>query len=176
MFIPVILGTVRKGRASEKVAAFVSAQIKARGFETEIIDPRAYLWGAETVPAWVDDKRITPWQKKAEQASGYVIVIPEYNHGYPGELKLLLDAAYKQYAHKPVALCGVSSGGLGGARVVEHIKPVLVELSMIPLKNAGYFSHAGELFDEEGKPKDPALADRLEAMFEELAYYVNTLQ
>src|SRR4026207_1814506 len=39
LFIPVILGTVRKGRATENIAKFVFEQVKKReGVETELID------------------------------------------------------------------------------------------------------------------------------------------
>jgi len=39
LFIPVILGTVRKGRASENVAKFVCGEVQKReGVETELID------------------------------------------------------------------------------------------------------------------------------------------
>lgn len=41
LFIPIILGTVRKGRASENVANFVFSELKKReGVETELIDIR----------------------------------------------------------------------------------------------------------------------------------------
>jgi len=39
LFIPVILGTVRKGRASENIAKFVFEHVQKReGIETELID------------------------------------------------------------------------------------------------------------------------------------------
>jgi multimeric flavodoxin WrbA len=41
LFIPVILGTTRKGRSSENVAKFVFSEVKKRyGVETELIDLR----------------------------------------------------------------------------------------------------------------------------------------
>ena len=41
LYIPVILGTARKGRASENVAKFVFGEVQKReGVETELIDVR----------------------------------------------------------------------------------------------------------------------------------------
>src|SRR5690349_20141628 len=41
LFIPVILGTTRKGRASENIARFVFSEVqKHEGVETELIDIR----------------------------------------------------------------------------------------------------------------------------------------
>ncbi|GMQ95336.1 MAG: NAD(P)H-dependent oxidoreductase [Patescibacteria group bacterium] len=175
IYVPIILGTARKERESEKVARFVMEEAKEFGFDAELIDVRDYRWG-ETIPTWAEDTTATKrWRDIAERADGFIIVVPEYNHGYPGELKILLDGAYKEYAKKPVGLCGVSSGLVGGARVVDHLKQVLVELSMVPLRNALYFPSVGDIFDD-GVLKDEAYKERTKPMFEELAWYGKVLK
>lgn len=177
--IPVILGTGRTDRRSAGVAQFVHDQLAARdGVETQLVDVKAHAPQLTTPPwgAGGADAEPTEWKRIAEQAHGFVIVTPEYNHGYPGELKLLLDALYDEYKHKPVGVCGVSSGHLGGARVVDHIKPVLIEFSMVPTRNAGYFASVKELFTDAGELKDPEThAERLEKMFAEIEWYGRAL-
>ena len=42
MYIPIILGTAREGRQSEKVARFMLAETVNYGLESEIIDVREY--------------------------------------------------------------------------------------------------------------------------------------
>src|SRR3989338_967971 len=101
LYIPVILGTAREGRTSENVAKFVLEQVKKTGVETELIDVRNY----EVAP--VTDNTETKdfanrYGEKVVRADGFVIVSPEYNHGYPGELKMLLDEVYTEYVKKPV--------------------------------------------------------------------------
>jgi NAD(P)H-dependent FMN reductase len=71
-------------------------------------------------------------QKKAWHADGFIIVSPEYNHSYPGELKMLLDMLFSQYAHKPVGICGVSSGAWGGTRMVEQLRLVCLAFHLGP--------------------------------------------
>jgi len=62
-----------------------------------------------------------------------IIISPEYNHGYPGELKMLLDLApRKLYEGKYVGLVGVSSGSLGGARRIQQLMLVIIGLRAIP--------------------------------------------
>lgn len=68
--------------------------------------------------------------KHVVEADAYIIVSPEYNHGYPGSLKYMLDLHLKEYIHKPVALVGVSMGPFGGARVIEQLVGVVRELGM----------------------------------------------
>jgi NAD(P)H-dependent FMN reductase len=175
LFIPVLLGTGRDGRASDKAANFVLAELRKTGVRTALLDVRDM-----TTPATVGGGHMNPatkpWQEAMLQADGLVIVTPEYNHGYPGELKIVLDSLYGEYAHKPVAICGVSAGGLGGARVVEQLRQVVIELSMVPLRNAMYFTSIGQAFGPDGLPTDSSVYNRLKPMFDELLWYGHVLK
>lgn len=175
LFIPVVLGTARKDRVSDKAANFIKEQIEEYGSETELVDVREVMMEA-TIPAWVDDEVTTNWRGIAKRMDGLVIVTPEYNHGYPGELKLLIDMAYKEYQHKPVAICGVSAGGLGGARVVENLIPVMIELQMVPIRNVVYFSNIKELFKESGEITDETYKERVTTMLDNLMWYAKALK
>ena len=175
MFIPVILGTAREGRQSEKVAKFMIEETKNAGFETELIDVRDFRTEA------TDKLQASPQAKKLipiiEKADGFIIVSPEYNHGYPGELKMMLDMLYQQYAKKPVGFCAVSAAGLGGARVVEQLRQVVVELHMVSIREALYFPFVQDLFDGGGKLKSPdPYKDRIKNFFDELAWYAGALR
>ena len=178
-FIPVLLGTGRVDRASERVAKFVHSEVKKNSsIETELVDVKEFGYTV-TIPPWGAggaDEKSTQWKEVMTRADGLIIVTPEYNHGYPGELKLLLDSLYAEYEKKPVLLCGVSGGGLGGARVVDHIKQVLIELKMVPIHSALYFSNAGKLFDEKGAIKDETYAKRVSDSLVELLWYAESLK
>jgi len=174
MYIPIILGTAREGRQSGKVARFVEGEAAKAGLETEVIDVRDY-------PASATDNRLqTDMAKKLaaklSKADGLVVISPEYNHGYPGELKLLLDMLYKQYERKPIGIIGVSGGGLGGARVVEQLRLVVVELRMVPIRNALYFPGVQDLFDGQGRIRDASYHERAKAFFDELVWYAKALK
>jgi NAD(P)H-dependent FMN reductase len=175
MFIPVILGTARVGRQSEKVANFMLEETKKAGFETSLIDVRDFRIEA------TDKLQVLPQAKKLippiERADAFIIVSPEYNHGYPGELKMMLDMLYQQYAKKPVGFCGVSGAGLGGARMVEQLRQVVAELHMVSIREVLYFPFVQDLFDEVGKLKSPDLyKDRVNNFFVELAWYADALK
>lgn len=168
LFIPIVLGTAREERQSEKVASFLFGELKRfDGIESEIIDVKNFMSGA-TVPSWVPNSRIAHWKESMTRADGLIIVMPEYNHGYPGELKILLDGLYQEYSYKPIGIAAVSAGNFGGARAVENLLPVLIELSMYPLKQSLYFPNVAELFDENGEMKDASYQKRVKEFFEEL--------
>lgn len=174
LFIPIVLGTAREGRRSEKAARYVLEQAKSYGqFETELLDVRDFVGTGKTEA--MPEERAGKWQEIMKKADGLIIVSPEYNHGYPGELKLMLDQLYEEYNRKPVAICGVSAGNLGGGRMAEMLRICLIELQMVPIRNAVYFSNIKNLFDDAGAIKDSPFGDRLKTLFDELVWYSRAL-
>jgi NAD(P)H-dependent FMN reductase len=173
--IPVILGTAREGRYSEKVANFIKEQSKIFGFETILIDVKDYSPN-RTIPTWEENPHINDFKESIKNADGYIIVLPEYNRGYPGELKLFFDAFYKEYRRKPVAFCGVSDGPMGGSRAVEMFRIVCMGAEMVPVKSAVYFSMVDKLFDENGKILDENFERRANDMFKDLEWFAAALK
>lgn len=174
MFAPIILGTAREGRFSEKAAYYMLQEAKKAGLETEVIDVRDYR-----APATDNTEESSQAKRLAEKiirADAIIIVTPEYNHGYPGELKMMLDLLYDQYARKPVGLCGVSMGGLGGVRCVEQLRLVVAELHMVSIREAIYFSNVRQLFDEKDMIKDESYSARAKKFLAELAWYAKALK
>ena len=174
LFIPVILGTTRRGRMSAAAASLLVAEIGKRpGVTTELIDIR-------TVPMPVDDAgegiRDPGFSQRMAAADGLVIVAPEYNHGYPGLLKHVLDSCLKEYVHKAVGLVGVSAGSFGGTRVIENLLPVMRELGLVTIFWDVNFSHVQNVFDESGRLKDPAFVRRIDKFLRELCWMSRTLR
>jgi NAD(P)H-dependent FMN reductase len=175
LFIPVILGTSRQGRQSEFVAQFVVEQVAARaGVETELIDIRAI-----DIPTNDAGESIKNPQFSAamERSDGLIIVVPEYNHGYPGLLKHVLDTCLKEYIHKAVGLCGVSAGSFGGTRVIQNLLPVMRELGLVTTFYDLNFSAVQTLFDESGQLMDHATySRRFDRFMDELVWMSATLR
>lgn len=175
LFIPVILGTARVGRRSENAARFVCAEVQKReGIETELIDVRDFRLPATDDTGKSDiAKKILP---TLDRADGFIIVSPEYNHGYPGELKMFLDMSDGEYAKKPIAICGVSSGTVGGARMMEQLRNVFIDLNAVPVLEAVYFAKIEELFDESGAIKDDSYHRRIDELLDQLLWYAQALK
>ncbi len=107
------------------------------------------------------------WSSKIAEADGYVIMTPEYNHGYPASLKNALDYLYHEWTGKSVAF--VSYGMGGGQLAVRQLYQAVTELQMQPLPKqvAIVFEHG--MFDERHQLLD---ADRSLAKYVDAA---NTL-
>src|ERR671932_1367431 len=165
LFMPVILGTPRQGRLSEHVANFVVEEVTKRdGIETELIDIRDIPLPMTDAGQAIKDPQFAATVMRAD---ALIMVVPEYNHGYPGLLKHLLDTNLKEYIHKAVGVCGVSAGGFGGTRVIENLLPVLRELGLVTIFWDGNFSGAQKLFDAEGQILDPAYVARTDKFLKE---------
>lgn len=174
-FIPVILGTTRKGRASENVARFVFGEVQKRpGVETELIDIRELKFPIDDAGEAIKD---TAFSNIIMRADGLILVTPEYNHGYPGLLKHVLDSNLKEYIHKAVGVCAVSAGGFGGTRVIQNLLPVLRELGLVTIFWDGNFSGAQKLFDANGKILDEAThVKRIDKFLGELIWMSKVLR
>jgi len=174
MYLPIILGTAREGRQSEKVANFVLEQVKETALETEMIDVRDYRIAAtdktKKIPA------AQSWEEKAARADGFIIVTPEYNHGFSGELKMLLDMLYEEYFNKPVAFCGVSSGPVGGARGIQLLRLVCISLGMYPILETVYFPMVQNLFDENNQIKDEAYKKKVQGLIKGITEHAQVLK
>lgn len=177
-YIPILLGTARPQCYSQKVAKYIN--------EILADDDRAKV-ELHTVSEFIQEMTVPPWQKEyadetkdwqniAEKADAFIIVSPEYNHGYPGELKIVLDEDLENYKGKPVLTCGVSAGSFGGSRLVEHILMVYNELGLVNVPYPLYFSNVHELFDEKNEEKrNEEYEKRVERSFDKLLTYQKQL-
>lgn len=176
LFIPILLGTPRKGRESENVALWLRGKIAARdGIETRLFDVRDFDLPHDHYGMEIKD-RFPEWRDAIIRADGLVIVTPEYNHGYPGTLKAVLDLLLKEYIHKAVAFVGVSSGAWGGTRVIETMVPMVRELGLAVSFTDLHFPKVRTKFDEEGNLIDEAYEKRVEGFLDELEWMARTLK
>lgn len=174
LYIPIVLGTVRKERMSRHVADFVLSELKKfSGIETELIDVCDLDLPNDDAGESIKHPQFSAQMNRSD---AIIIVTPEYNHGYPGILKHALDTNLKEYIHKAAGVCGVSAGGFGGTRVIQNLLPVLRELGLVTIFWDGNFSSVGKIFDENGKLTDESQIGRLDKFFKELIWMAKTLR
>ena len=158
--IKVIVGSTRPNRFSEKAAEWMfDAARKREDLDVELLDLRDYplpFFEEAMPPGMAKDGYTNPivvkWRNKVEEADGFIICSPEYNHGYPAVLKNALDYVYYKWAKKAVAF--VSWGGVGGARGVEQLRLVTIELDMAPIRAAVHIPNPWLIKDVSGIDTD----------------------
>lgn len=71
------------------------------------------------------------WADKIKEGDAFIVVTPEYNHGYPAVLKNAIDVLFPEWNYKVIGF--VSYGNTGGSRAIEQLVQVVVELRMVPI-------------------------------------------
>ena len=144
--IGVIISSTRPTRFGDKPAAWILDHLKAHGdFEAEIVDLRDYklpLFDAPASDFWMPtpNAEAARWQAKLNEFDGYVIVTAEYNRSITAALKNAIDWAYKPFMKKAVAFVGY--GSVGGARAIEHLRNIMIELQAVPVRHAVHIGGA----------------------------------
>jgi NAD(P)H-dependent FMN reductase len=169
--IAILLGTGRPRSKTRLVANFIKEIGEARDdTKIDLIDPGVYITNDSS--QLVDPK----FNQLIQASNAIIIVTPEYNHSYPGQLKILLDAEFLGYHYKPVGLVGVSSGIFGGVRVIESLLPVMKALKLIAISGDIQFNNINEQFeDESNSPKDAAFKVRAKNMYDQLIALSNAI-
>jgi NAD(P)H-dependent FMN reductase len=175
--IQILLGTTRQGRRGELAGRWIARLASGLAdFTSELIDLRDWpmpFFDQAKSPAsgeYTADYQLR-WARKIAAGDGFILVTPEYNHGTSAVLKNALDVIWSEWNNKPVSF--VSYGGpAGGARAVEQLRQVAVELEMAPIRVAVVIASIDKAFDAQGEPvKREILEKNGHKMFDQLAWW-----
>ena len=117
MLIYIIVGSVRENRTAIKVANWLHQEIgnfSLQDMQTEIIDLKEWdlpIFAGAHPPATgiYDQPKQQQWADKIATADAFILISPEYNHGYSPALKNALDYIGKEWQDKPAAYIGYGS-------------------------------------------------------------------
>jgi NAD(P)H-dependent FMN reductase len=178
-YVPVILGSVRRGRKSPVVARFIVERLRRSGkFEPELLDLAEYnLPMMEERMHLRDDPpaAVVKMGAKLARADAIVVVSPEYNNGYPGVLKNALDYFLPEYKRKPVGIVTVSSGGFGGINALAQLRQVFLHMGAYTIPRRLPVLNVDNAFDENDNPKDPSLEKAAAGFVEELLWLTEAI-
>lgn len=157
--LALIYGSDRENRFCDTVANWAIAQIgKTDEFELTTIDPakmNLLPGGGKESNADLSDLR-----KRIKIADAFMIVVPEYNHGYPAALKSLIDSEKEGWGAKAISF--VSYGGFsGGIRAVEQLRQVFCELHSVTVRDSVHLQNAWNQFDEDGNLVEPQVPEKM---------------
>lgn len=185
--IKVIIGSTRQGRFSDKPAHWIFETLKKReGIDAELLDLRDYpmpFFDEPVSPSMIKEpyanEVVQKWTAKVKEADGFIICTAEYNHAMPAVLKNALDYVYKEWNKKAVAF--VSWGSAGGARAIQQLRPVMIELQMAPIRNSVHIP--GDIYMKVMNEKVPPtpelfgpLNERAEGLIDQLTWWAKALK
>lgn len=137
--IAIIIGSTRPGRKADTVARWVhgiAARRTDASFEVvDIADFHLPLLDEPFPPSMnrYEKPHTKAWAAKIATFDAFVFVTPEYNHSVPGALKNAIDFLYREWNDKAAGFVGY--GGAGGTRAVEHLRQILGEIKIAPVRS-----------------------------------------
>jgi NAD(P)H-dependent FMN reductase len=182
--IQIIIGSTRQGRVADKPAQYIFDELKKReGVEPELVDLRDWplpffdeAMGPSMLKGNYSNELGKKWAAKVGEADAYIVIAPEYNHGYTAVLKNALDWVFPEWNGKAIGFVGY--GSAGGARSIEQLRQVVIELKMHPIRASIHLPIAVYMaIMKEQVPANPELfkplregtwGDPVEAFFIEL--------
>ncbi|MFV5264702.1 NADPH-dependent FMN reductase [Acinetobacter courvalinii] len=137
MLIYIIVGSIREGRTAIKIANWVDQainELSLNDIQTEIIDLKEWalpIFAGAHPPATgvYDQPKQQQWADKIAAADAFILISPEYNHGYSPALKNALDYVAKEWQGKPAAYVGY--GATNGSRSIDQLRQVATYIGLV---------------------------------------------
>lgn len=163
LHLGIIYGSARQGRFCDTIVRWVLKNLsQEQQLSFDSLDPKL-LNLPFNLPHSATDS-MTDFRARLAACDAFIVITPEYNHGYPAPLKVLIDSAKEEWQRKPVAF--VSYGGIsGGLRAVEQLRQVFAELHSVSMRDSVSFANPWDLFDSSGNLKQ---ADRFNTNFKHM--------
>jgi NAD(P)H-dependent FMN reductase len=171
--LTIIIGSTRPGRAGLPIATWFAERARAHGgFEVHVADL------AERKLPLLDEpnhprlrqylhQHTKDWSAVVDASDAFVMVTPEYNHGYPAALKNAIDYLHEEWADKPVGF--VSYGGVSaGTRSVGQLKQVVTPLKLFPVPESVNIPFHPQFIDDGMVQANEIMEQAAAAMLDEL--------
>ncbi len=153
--LKIITSTTREGRTGIAIAKWMTELVEnSSRYTVELLDLaeiKLPLMDEPRHPLFQDYKHehTRRWSKKISEADAYIIVLGEYNYGYPAPIKNALDYLFNEWKYKPVGF--VSYGGISaGLRSSQMLKQVITALNMMPLPEQVNIPFHNKFINEQG--------------------------
>jgi NAD(P)H-dependent FMN reductase len=179
--LKIITSTTRPGRKGIVIAEWITAIAAASGgFEVELLDLAAInlpLMDEPNHPRLQEyqHEHTRKWSAAIAEADAFIIVLSEYNFGFPAPIKNALDYLFNEWKHKPVAF--VSYGGIsGGLRSAQMLKQVVTALNMMPLVEAVNIPFFNKYLQDDRFVPEDAVVTSADVMLKELERWCETLK
>ncbi len=176
--VAVIVGSTRIARFADHPAKWIAKIAGERPeLEVEVLDlldyPMHFFGEASATTA--ESETAERWKKKLREFDAFIFTVAEYNHAPTGVLKNAIDLG--EFIQKPVGFVGY--GGVGGARAVEHLRLIFVEMGAASVKTGVHISlpeYIGVAKDGKSLNDYAHLVEAAKNQLDQLVWWGNALK
>ncbi len=177
--ITMIVGTNRPGSNTRRVANHIEEIYTALKTPLRVLD-LAKLPPEIFSPASYAEKpkAFHPFANAVLEASGLVVVTPEYNGSIPGILKYFIDMLEfpESFEKRPVCFVGLAAGLWGALRPVEQLQAIFGYRNAHIYPERVFLPQVNKLLDDIGRLKSQEILERLKAQAEGFIEFVECLK
>ncbi|RUL51275.1 NADPH-dependent FMN reductase [Lysinibacillus antri] len=176
--VALISGSLRKESISTKIAKAVG-ELFPEGYEAQFVDIGSLPMYNEDLETDNPPAEYIAFRNAIKESDAVLFVTPEYNRSFSGAIKNAVDVGSRPYGQaslegKPAAIISQSMGNLGGFGANHHLRQTLVFLNMPLLQQPeAYIGNSGDLFDENGKIKNPDTTQFLQSFVNAFVDLIN---
>jgi chromate reductase, NAD(P)H dehydrogenase (quinone) len=168
MKILALSGSLREGSYNTALAR-AARDLAPPGVEIELYQGLAELPPYDQdldQPGLEPPEPVRDLRERIEEADALLVVTPEYNGSCPGVLKNAIDWASARhrgssFTHRTVAIAGATTGQYGAIWAQQDLRRVLGIAGARVIPGEVAVSRAQDAFDEDGRLRNPVLAQRL---------------
>ena len=183
--IALIVGSTRPNRFADRPAQWILEETSRRSdLAVEVLDLRDWelpFFEEPASPSYTggtfSNAEAERWRHKIGEFDAYIATAAEYNHAPTAVLKNAFDSAFTEWRKKPISFVGY--GGVGGARAVEHLRMIAIELQMAPIQKAvhiGVEPYLGVLMEGKSFDDYPFVVEARNSMLDQLVWWARALR
>jgi len=174
--IVVINGSVRPGNYTAMASALVVDELKKHTepkVQVDVVNPAE--WHLPFPGTDPQSTATSALQKLVREATGVVLVTPEYHGGFSSVMKLVIEnlGFPSTLSAKPVALLGVAAGTIGAIKSLEQLRSVCAHIGAIVLPLPISVPNVQKIFDTDGRCLDPNVEKLIRGVATNLMNYIH---
>lgn len=178
MKIALIVGSIRTGRQSHKVAHYLQNELEKRNIEVDVIDLLHHplpmmeerISKVPNPPAAVSEI-----SARLKAADGVLLITPEYHGSYSGVLKNALDYFLAEFSRKPMGVVTTSGGKLGGINASIQLQQLILSMGCYPVPVKLLVAEIQHAFDEQFNPLQEVLVKSTAKFLDEYVWFAQAI-
>ncbi|HYF32915.1 MAG TPA: NADPH-dependent FMN reductase [Chitinophagaceae bacterium] len=178
MKIAILLGSIRVGRQTHKIAYYVQQKLQERGIDTVMID-----LASQPLPFMEERShhqrpqtgQIASMGTQLKTADAILLVSPEYHGSFTGVLKNALDYYWSEFARKPMGVIATGSGRMGGINASTQLQHVILSLGAYALPFKLLIPEIQHAFDENMQPLREDVVKNTTRFLDEFLWFANAI-
>lgn len=179
MKLVILLGSIRQGRQTHKIAHYLFERFQAQpGVAPELIDLKTLRlpifesrWQQEEAP----DAALLDLGQRLDAADALLFVSPEYHGSYSGVLKNAVDHYWKEFARKPIGVVATGAGQFGGLNGSTEMQQLILSLGAFPMPLKLLVPRIKDAFDEQDQLINDKTAQLAEKFVQEFLWFARAI-